>query len=152
MFTKLNYMNVVSKIDIKDNEFSDLNQYCKLYESYFYSSALNILIYMFSVIEQVAHFSDDIRIVSSSIISYVGNIYQYVIGFGVTFTIISSIVAINMFGDFNVYYYKDTKFIILKIFGMFFRGSADNVDYDISLDRYKITENSELNEFQWYKF
>lgn len=151
MFTKLNYMNVVSKIDIKENEFSDLNQYCKLYESYFYSSALNILIYMFSVIEQVAHFSDDIRIVSSSIISYVGNIYQYVIGFGVTFTIISSIVAINMFGDFNVYYYKDTKFIILKIFGMFFRGSADNVDYDISLDRYKITENSELNEFQWYK-
>lgn len=151
MFTKLNYMNVVSKIDIKDNEFSDLNQYCKLYESYFYSSALNILIYMFSVIEQVAHFSEDIRIVSSSIMSYVGNIYQYVIGFGVTFTIISSIVAINMFGDFNVYYYKDTKFIILKIFGMFFRGSADNVDYDSSLDRYKITENSELNEFQWYK-
>jgi hypothetical protein len=144
-------MNVVDKIDLTNNTFTDLNQYCKLYESYFYSSALNILIYMFSVIEQVSHFSDDIRIVSSSIIAYIGNIYQYAIGFGITFTVITTIVAMNMFGDFNVYYYKDAKFMILKIFGMFFRGSADNVDYDYSLDRYKITENSKLNEFQWYK-
>jgi hypothetical protein len=144
-------MNVVAKLELTNDAFSDLNQYCKLYESYFYSSALNILIYMFSVIEQVSHFSDDIRIVSSSIISYVGNIYQYAIGFGLTFTVISSFIAVNMFGDFNVYYYKDTKFIILKILGMFFRGSPDNVDYDSSLDRYKVSGNSELNHFQWYK-
>jgi hypothetical protein len=142
-------MNFVAKLEITPDSFSDLNKFCKLYESYFFLTAANILIYMFSVIEQVSHFSDDVRIVSQTIITYIGNIFEFAIGFGLLFTLFSAFVAFQMFGDFNVYYYKDLKFIFLKILGMYFRGSMDNVDSDKSLDRYRIDSNLESDQFRW---
>ena len=69
------------------------------------------------------------------------------LGFGVLFIVYSNYIAFFIWGDFHMFYYKDYKFIFLKILSMFYRGSIDNSDFDDSINRYKLTQNSTGDAF-----
>ena len=63
------------------------------------------------------------------------NISVFFIGFTLFFIVYSNYIAFFIWGDFHMFYYKDYKFIFLKILAMFYRGSIDNSHFDYNINR-----------------
>lgn len=69
------------------------------------------------------------------------NITLFAFGFGMLFIVYSNYIAYFIWGDFHMLYYKDYKFIFLKILAMFYRGSIDNSDFDPNINRNMISSD-----------
>lgn len=69
------------------------------------------------------------------------NITLFTFGFTSFFVLYSNYIALFIWGDFHMFYYKDLKFIFLKIMSMFSRGSMDNSDFDGNLNRNAISDD-----------
>ncbi len=142
MLFKLTYCNYVAQMKFSTVEFNDISFYHNFLEMYFYISTANLSVYMFGIIEQVTLFSDDVRIVSNSLMSYIPNIYAFTFSFLLLFISFSTFASFYIFGDFALIYYKQLSFILLKVIGMISRGTLDNIDYETELN-----PNSMTNEF-----
>ena len=62
-------------------------------------------------------------------------------GFAMFFVLYSNYIVYLIWGDFHMFYYRDYKFIFLKILSMFYRGSIDNGDFDDNINRNMLTSD-----------
>jgi hypothetical protein len=61
------------------------------------------------------------------------NIWVFTIFVSLVFLLWSTFIAYELIGDFSFFYYRELKFVFLKVLGAFYRGTTDNIDYDVKM-------------------
>jgi hypothetical protein len=61
--------------------------------------------------------------------------YKFTLFFVIPFLLITTYISYLLCGDFSYVYYKMFGFAYTKVLQMAFRGSLDNADFDLNLNR-----------------
>jgi len=130
--------------------FTDFSFYNNWFDLITYLHCGVILLFLFPMITHLSYWIEELKIISEALLLYMYNILLFAFGFGMLFVIYSNYIAFYIWGDFYMFYYKDYKFIFLKILAMFYRGSIDNSDFDPNINRNDLSSDPTGQNYYLY--